>query len=419
MSTNYESEFKFVSLGNIQLKFSPVESGRVVSEKVKMLCELLDITVEDSAQRKIQDEYFDDPGFTLLRNHCSLRRRLRNGSITATLKVEDQSTVDDALHRIETDFEDGEFQKLLRQPDALLSLLRMHLGQAIELGPIRHILTVHNRRTTMVLKTENSSYELAYDKYFYYSPLEGRFSEYFGEMEIEVLGDVMPLDSQLQMLRRATPVLLNSTTTKLSKVERGLRWLREQDAPKTVYVVAFDIVGYSLRTADVQKQMIMQFNKLTKEAIRQVRGHNHGEIIYLPTGDGMILIFEDHPETLLPIVFMLQDTVKRYRSTVPEQKQFSFRTGIHAGPVFKYSDVNENPNVAGNGINLAVRAMSLGDDWHIIATDAAFEAVGNIAEHLKSLFQLLGPRAVKHGVELRVYNVFDRERECGNPSPPR
>ena len=42
------------------------------------------------------------------------------------------------------------------------------------------------------------------------------------------------------------------------------------------------------------------------------------------------------------------------------------RMGIHSGPVNEVTDLNEQANIAGAGINIAQRVMDCGDAGHIL-----------------------------------------------------
>ena len=47
--------------------------------------------------------------------------------------------------------------------------------------------------------------------------------------------------------------------------------------------------------------------------------------------------------------------------------------GIHSGPVNEVTDLNEQANVAGAGINVAQRVMDCGDAGHILVSKHAAE----------------------------------------------
>lgn len=417
-----ETEFKLKSLANIQLKFSPVESPALFTKKLRVVCGLLDISLGAEERLDITDEYFDDAEFSLWKRRCTFRRRLSGVLHRVTFKAHDETSVPGAVQRIEDEFDctDAELRELLGQPERIRRRIRDRLNLEVRLGEARKVLSIQNRRLIVPLQTTEARYALCYDKYYYFDKTLGRFSEYFAEIEIEFEGDSPPGDHQLTKLREALSQLLNYAPGGTTKLERGLAWARgEARNLITVYVVAFDIVAYSRQTADLQKQQILTLNRLTKEVIREIRGSGaEEEVIYIPTGDGMVLVFETNPETIVPIVFSLQERVKEYSATKPGAGRFSFRTGLHAGPVFKYSDVNENLNFAGNGINLAVRAMALGDDWQILATREGYETLGRISRELATHFVSVGQYVVKHGQPLDIFNVFDPERQCGNPARP-
>ena len=48
--------------------------------------------------------------------------------------------------------------------------------------------------------------------------------------------------------------------------------------------------------------------------------------------------------------------------------ELQVRMGIHSGPVNEISDLNQQANVAGAGINIAQRVMDCGDAGHILVS---------------------------------------------------
>ncbi len=421
MERPQEIELKFESQANTQLKFISIDTSEVILKKLHTLCNILNISLRDPKPAEISDEYFDDENATLYCNGCTFRHRTKEGRHRVTLKARRGFSSETGLQRLEEEFECNaqEIRNLLKTPTDVAQLFRDKLGVGIVLGSLRKVLTVTNRRTAVPLLTQLAEYTFCYDMYYYYHDSDG-YSEYFTEIEIELKGQQTARDQQLEKLREAITTLLNYSPNQKAKLERGLDWRFKKNADiETVYVMAFDIISYSLRQADVQKQMIQVLNHFAKTAIREIRGEGAEQsVIYLPTGDGMILVFQDRPETLVSITFAVQKKVRAYNKTRTSSDRFEFRTGLHAGQVFKYSDVNENLNFAGNGINLAQRVMSLGDAWHILATREGYEAMGNTDMYIHPYFKSLGTYQVKHGVGIEVYNVHSREEQCGNPTDP-
>ena len=92
------------------------------------------------------------------------------------------------------------------------------------------------------------------------------------------------------------------------------------------------------------------------------------------------------------------------------------RMGIHSGPVNEVTDLNEQANIAGAGINIAQRVMDCGDAGHILVSQRAAEDLATYrqwSQHLRSL----GECEVKHGVRLHIFNLCNEE--AGNPELPK
>src|SRR5205823_8446254 len=84
-----------------------------------------------------------------------------------------------------------------------------------------------------------------------------------------------------------------------------------------------------------------------------------GKLLRLPTGDGGALVFRTTPEA--PVLCALE--IARELKSHPE---LPVRMGIHSGPVNEITDLNEQANIAGAGINIAQRVMDCGDFGHIL-----------------------------------------------------
>src|SRR6202030_592538 len=91
------------------------------------------------------------------------------------------------------------------------------------------------------------------------------------------------------------------------------------------------------------------------------------------------------------------------------------RMGVHSGPVNEITDLNEQANIAGAGINIAQRVMNCGDADHILLS----KRVADDLEHYpqwRSLLHELGECEVKHGVRIGITNLYCDE--IGNPRVP-
>jgi TolB-like protein/Tfp pilus assembly protein PilF len=96
--------------------------------------------------------------------------------------------------------------------------------------------------------------------------------------------------------------------------------------------------------------------------------------------------------------------------------ELKVRMGIHSGPVNQISDLNEQANIAGAGINLAQRVMDCGDAGHILLS----QHVADDLEHYprwQPYLRALGESEVKHGVRIGLVNLYNKE--IGNPLTPQ
>src|SRR5213079_3734130 len=125
------------------------------------------------------------------------------------------------------------------------------------------------------------------------------------------------------------------------------------------HVLLIDIVGYSKLLINEQSEQI----RILKEIVRGTQQFHlakaEGKLLGLPTGDGGALVFRTSPEAPVLCAIEISRELKRH----PE---LQVRMGIHSGPVNEISDLNEQANIAGAGINIAQRAMDCGDGGHIL-----------------------------------------------------
>jgi len=133
------------------------------------------------------------------------------------------------------------------------------------------------------------------------------------------------------------------------------------------------------------------------------------KLLRLPTGDGGALVFRTTPEAPVLCALEIDNALK----THPDLK---VRMGIHSGPVNEISDLNEQANIAGAGINLAQRVMDCGDAGHILLS----KHVADDLEHYprwQAYLHELGECEVKHGVRIGIVNLYNEE--VGNPAAPK
>ena len=124
------------------------------------------------------------------------------------------------------------------------------------------------------------------------------------------------------------------------------------------HVLFIDIVGYSKLLNEEQKERLNQLTEIVL-GTAQVRDSPDEQLVRLPTGDGMALVFRHSTEEPARCALEIAEALQKH----PE---LPVRMGIHSGPVSEVTDVSGRTNIAGAGINMAQRVMDCGDAGHIL-----------------------------------------------------
>jgi len=175
------------------------------------------------------------------------------------------------------------------------------------------------------------------------------------------------------------------------------------------HVLFIDIVGYSKLLINEQSEQIQTLRKILRGTEQLRLAEAQGKLVRLPTGDGGALVFRNSPEA--PVLCALE--ISKELKNHPE---LHVRMGIHSGPVNEITDLNEQANIAGAGINIAQRVMDCGDAGHILLS----KRVADDLEHYpqwRSLLHELGECEVKHGARIGVVNFYSDE--IGNSQIPK
>lgn len=172
-----------------------------------------------------------------------------------------------------------------------------------------------------------------------------------------------------------------------------------EQAKKTVIgsVVFVDIVEYSQKTVAKQLALKGWFNDITSQALKNIPVT---ERIVLDTGDGAALCFLGDPEEALFAANSLR--VALIESDYPE---LTLRMGINLGPLKIVKDINGQPNVIGDAINVAQRVMSFSQPNQILVSRSYYEVVARLSDEYLKLFHYLGIHKDKHIREHEVYEV--------------
>jgi class 3 adenylate cyclase len=174
------------------------------------------------------------------------------------------------------------------------------------------------------------------------------------------------------------------------------------------HVLFMDVVEYTRLPMSEQTRLLAQLQELLRGTAEFRRAEASGELICLPTGDGMALVFFRDPVAPVECALELTRALKDH----PELK---LRMGVHTGPVYRVEDINANKNVSGGGINIAERVVDCGDAGHILLSSTVAQLLEQVGDWSASLHDL-GECQVKHGARVHLFNLYTDE--LGNPKLP-
>src|SRR5215467_5570259 len=174
------------------------------------------------------------------------------------------------------------------------------------------------------------------------------------------------------------------------------------------HVLFIDLVGYSKLLIDEQSEQMQKLREIVRGTDQFRIAEAEGKLLRLPTGDGGALVFRTSPDAPVLCALEISKELKKH----PE---LLVRMGIHSGPVNEITDLNEQANIAGAGINMAQRVMDCGDSGHILLSKHVAEDLEHYPRW-RSYLHDLGECEVKHGVRLHLVNLY--AEPLGNAALP-
>ena len=183
-------------------------------------------------------------------------------------------------------------------------------------------------------------------------------------------------------------------------------------------VIFLDIVGYSTVGVGRQVELKQAFNTALRAALAQL---DPSERVIVDTGDGAAITVLTDPERALFLAIAIFDNIGDNR----------VRGGVNLGPISLTKDINGQPNVIGDGINVAQRIMDFAEEGALLVSRSFQETVALMSPDYASMFSHVGQRTDKHGRTHEVYSVLKGVRVArrmaeqqaravtkANPNPP-
>lgn len=171
--------------------------------------------------------------------------------------------------------------------------------------------------------------------------------------------------------------------------------MAEESGRTLVCSVLFtDIVAYSKKAVSEQYEIKRRFNGMVAGALELLKRRDR---VIMDTGDGAAIVFLGDPEDALVVGVVLRE----HREKLP------MRMGINLGPVKLISDLNDQVNVIGDGINVAQRIMSFAQVGQLLISASYHDVVSRQSAEYANLFVREGRRQDKHERGYEVYSVSE------------
>lgn len=165
-------------------------------------------------------------------------------------------------------------------------------------------------------------------------------------------------------------------------------------------VLFLDIVEYSKKSVAGQISLKERFNSYLSTAIHDVPVADR---IILDTGDGAAINFLGDVEDALKAALSLRESLLGEDPSL--DPPLLVRMGVNLGPVRLVRDINGQPNIVGDGINVAQRVMGFADASQILVSRSYYDAVSRLSPTYAGMFHYQGSRTDKHVREHEIYAI--------------
>ena len=172
-------------------------------------------------------------------------------------------------------------------------------------------------------------------------------------------------------------------------------------------ILAGDVAGYSRMMGADEEGTLLRLNTHRREFLEPKIAEHRGRIVKR-TGDGVLIEFASAVDATRCAVEIQRGMVER-NASVPEDKRFELRIGIHIGDV-----IIEDGDIFGDGVNIAARLESSAEPGGICISDDVYRQVYG---KLDASFQDAGEHELKNIARpVRIYQLQPPGHEMKAPA---
>src|SRR5438876_2521430 len=109
------------------------------------------------------------------------------------------------------------------------------------------------------------------------------------------------------------------------------------------HLLLIDVVGYSKLLVNEQIELLQELKQIVRSSESFRAAEARGQLIRVPTGDGMALVFFHSPEEPARCALEISRTLK-------DHPHIQVRMGVHSGPINRVTECNEQTDIPGPGL---------------------------------------------------------------------
>jgi len=163
-------------------------------------------------------------------------------------------------------------------------------------------------------------------------------------------------------------------------------------------ILFLDIIDYSKKSDSEKINIKNQLNRLINQSLKDVEPEEH---IIFDAGDGAAIAYMGSPKDVILISFSIRNEI--LKSNILSSIPMYVRFGIDLGPVSIERDINGQPNIIGDGIDVAKRIISFANPNQIVLSRSYYEVASRVTQEISQLFDYSG---IRHDKNVREHEIY-------------
>ncbi len=163
-------------------------------------------------------------------------------------------------------------------------------------------------------------------------------------------------------------------------------------------ILFLDIIDYSKKSNSEKIDIKNQLNRLINQSLKDVEPE---ERIIFDAGDGAAIAYMGSPKDVILISFSIRNEI--LKSNILSSIPIYVRFGIDLGPLSIERDINGQPNIIGDGIDVAQRIISFASPNQIVLSRSYYEVASRVMQEISKLFDYSG---IRHDKNVREHEIY-------------